>query len=138
MSQDVSYTREQIRENVLKLEAALQDQPQYAGEVTHHFAPGLYGREIFMAKDSLVVGKIHKHAHLNSLLEGSCTVVTEHGDELLEAPAVWTSKPGIKRAVYCHTDVRWVTYHPTEETDLSKIESEVIAPDYSNLLEDIK
>jgi|TARA_R110000744_G_scaffold374475_1_gene487281 hypothetical protein len=132
---DVSLSRESIRASVLGLEEILKQQPdQYSGKVLHHYAPSLYGREIFMAKGDLVVGKLHKHAHLNSLLEGSCTVVTEDGKELLTAPLVWVSEPHIKRAVYCHTDVRWVTYHPTEETDLTKIEAEVIAPDYQTLL----
>jgi|TARA_R110000765_G_scaffold307307_1_gene401161 hypothetical protein len=135
MKKEVSSTRAELRGSVLELEDILAQEPQYAGEVTHHFAPGLYGREIFMAKDSMVVGKIHKSAHINSILTGTCTVVTEYGNELLEGPCVWVSKPGIKRAVYNHTDVRWVTYHPTEETNLTKIEAEVIAPSYDNLLE---
>jgi hypothetical protein len=37
------------------------------------------------------------------------------------------SEPGTKRAVYAETDVVWTTIHPTEETDLEKIEEEVIA-----------
>jgi quercetin dioxygenase-like cupin family protein len=104
--------------------------------VEHHFAPGCYGREIFMPAGSVVVGKIHRHAHLNVLLEGECEVVTEHERERLTAPHVWVSTPGIKRAVHNITDVRWITFHPTEETDLTKIEAEVIAPSYDNLIEE--
>ena len=133
-------TRKQVREDVLELEALMKTHPDQIGQqegVTHHFAPGNYGREIVMEAGTLVVGKLHKHAHLNFLLEGQCSVVTEHGREDLVAPRVWVSEPGIKRAVYNHTRVRWVTVHPTEETDIEKIEAEVIAPSYDNLLEEL-
>jgi hypothetical protein len=133
---EIDRTREQARGDILSLEGAVRDLPQYTGEVIHHFAPGLYARELRAAKDSLVVGKLHKHAHFNTLLEGECSVATEFGDERIVAPAIWVSEPGTKRAIYCHTDIRWVTYHPTEETDLDKIEEAVIAPDYNHLLGD--
>jgi hypothetical protein len=107
--------------------------PTFDAPVTNHFAPGLYGREIFMAAGNCVVGKIHKHAHLNVLIEGHVVVVTEEGREEFHAPRVWVSTPGTKRAVHCITNTRWLTCHPTEETDLEKIEAEVIAPDYGTL-----
>ena len=99
---------------------------------THHWAPGCYGREIFMAEGTVVVGKIHKHAHLNILLQGEVTVSTEFGNERFSAPRVWVSEPGTKRAVYNHTDTRWMTIHPTDETDLEVIEEHDIAPTYED------
>lgn len=93
----------------------------------HHFAPGAYGREIFIPQGMMVVGKIHKHAHLNVLSQGHVLVYTEDGPEEFSAPRTWVSSPGTKRVVYAVTDVVWTTIHVTEETDLEAIEDFVIA-----------
>jgi len=98
--------------------------------LTHHFAPGLYAREILLPKDSLVVGKIHKHAHVNNISKGSVIVYTEFGKEEYHAPCQFISKPGTKRAVYALEDTIWTTYHTTNEIDLEIIEADVIAKDF--------
>lgn len=96
----------------------------------HHFAPGSYCREIFIPAGMMVIGKIHKHAHINVLSKGHVLVYTENGPEEFEAPRTWTSEPGTKRVVYAVTDVIWNTIHVTEETDLEAIEDFVIAKTY--------
>jgi quercetin dioxygenase-like cupin family protein len=98
--------------------------------VTHHHAPGLYAREIFIPAGVLIVGKIHKHSHVNTISKGRVIVATEFGTQELVAPVTFVSVPGTKRAVVAQEDTIWTTYHPTEETDLAKIEEEVIAPDF--------
>jgi len=136
MAEQALSSMDVSRDQIIDLQQAIVDTCEpfdIDSGLTHHFAPGCYGRELFMPKDSVVVGKIHKHAHLNVLLEGTVSVVTEFGDETFSAPKVWVSEPGTKRAVYNHTDVRWITFHPTEETDIEKIEDEVIAPDFDSL-----
>jgi hypothetical protein len=40
--------------------------------------------------------------------------------------------PGTKRALYIHEDATWVTFHPTPETDLEKIETQLIAKDFDD------
>ena len=62
---------------------------------------------------------------------GKIAVVTEFGSEIIDGPRTWVSQPGTKRAVTAIEDTIWTTVHPTEETDLEKIESHVIAPSYS-------
>ena len=101
--------------------------------VNNYICKGNYAREIFINAGTCMIGKIHKHEHINVLSKGRCLVVTEDGREELEAPLTWISKAGIKRAVYAYTDVIWTTVHPTNETDLDKIEDEVIAKDYDDL-----
>jgi len=126
------------REKILTLEAQMKDFNRVHGlsepecPLTHHFAPGAYGREIFLPKDSLVVGKIHKHAHLNMIMKGKVSVATEEGIRVYEGPLVMVSKPGTKRVVYAHEDTIWVTVHLTQETDLGKIEDEIIAKSYTD------
>lgn len=97
--------------------------------VQHHFAPGVYMRQMDAAAGTLVVSKMHRTEHMNILLKGSLTVATEDGIQLMTAPCVLKSMPGTKRIGYFHEDSSWITVHPTEETDLEKIEQQVIVPD---------
>jgi hypothetical protein len=100
----------------------------------HAFAEGIHVREIFIPKGTVIVGKIHKYAHPNFLMRGDVIVVTEGGGrEHLSAPRAWISQPGTKRAVVALEDTVWITVHATHETDLTKIEDEVIATDYEAL-----
>lgn len=99
----------------------------------HTFADGIYVREIFIPKGTVVVGKIHKHAHPNFLLKGEVEVVTEYGgSEHLIAPLSMISKPGTKRIVRALQDTVWVTVHhnPTDTQNLDIIEKFVIADSY--------
>jgi hypothetical protein len=98
--------------------------------LTHHFAPGLYAREILIPAGVLIVGKIHRHAHVNTISQGRVVVATEFGVIELAAPHTFVSKPGTKRAVLALEDTIWTTYHPTDETDLERIEDYVIAPTF--------
>ena len=43
------------------------------------------------------------------------------------------TKAGTKRVVFCHTDVCWTTVHHSHETNLEKIEEEVIAKSFEEL-----
>lgn len=103
--------------------------------LTHRFAPGIYARQFDLPADSLVVGKIHKHSHMNFLMAGVVVVKSEFHSETFAAPRVWMSEPGIKRAVLTLEDAMWVTVHPnpSDTRDLGEIEDEVIAPSYAQL-----
>jgi len=124
-----------FRDSILGLQNELLGMDQVDCPVTHHFAPSVYAREIFMPAGAVVVGKIHKHAHLNIISKGKVIVSTEFGKKQLVAPCTFVSEAGTKRAVYIVEDCIWTTIHPTEETDLEKIEEHVIAKDYDALLE---
>lgn len=124
------------RVDVLLFESELAKQPGvFFGDtdncpLTHKFSEGMYVREIFIPKGMCVVGKIHKHSHPNFLLKGEVLVVTEQGKEHLKAPLSMISPAGIKRVVFALEDSIWITVHATQETDLVKIEDEVIAKTY--------
>lgn len=122
-----------LRDKVTALEEWLKTLPQLPEDVHHHFAPGVYMRELRIPKGACLTGKIHRTAHLNILVKGDISVLTEHGVVRLIAPAVISSSPGIKRAGYAHEDTIWITVHPTHETDLQKLEAELIAPSFEAL-----
>ena len=97
--------------------------------VEHHFAPGVYMRQMNAKAGTVVVSKMHRTEHMNVLLSGSLTIATENGIEYLKAPAVIKSMPGTKRIGYFHEDTSWMTVHPTYSTDLEEIERQVIVPE---------
>lgn len=125
--------RQSFRANVLFLQEKMNEHEQVECPVKHHFSGNSYAREIFMPAGTLVVGKIHRHAHLNVISQGECYVLTEGGVEHLKAPITFVSLPETKRVVYCVNDVIWTTCHVTDNTDVGAIENELIAPTYNDL-----
>lgn len=114
-----------LQNTMLEMESTLDE-----FKLTHHFAPGVYAREMFLPQGHTIVGKIHKHAHLNIIQKGIVVVSTEEGSKEMSGPCVFTSYAGTKRAVYIKEDAIWITIHVTDETDLEKIEDQIIAKDF--------
>jgi hypothetical protein len=127
--------KDDFRDGILKLQDHMKSMESVLDDcvVKHIFAPGCYAREMTIPKGTLIIGKIHKHAHLNIISKGCVRVATEFGPSFFEAPYTFVSEVGTKRAVYALEDVVWTTIHVTEETDLGKIEDYVIAKDYAAL-----
>lgn len=92
----------------------------------HHFTDGLYTRETHMPAGSIVVGKKHRYRVTNIMVKGHVSII--NGDEVAEykAPCIFESEAGVSKVAYFHEDSVWLNCHPTEETDLEKIEEEVI------------
>ena len=126
------------REAIMRLQDAIVygglDVGPAACPVQHHFAPGAYGREMTLPAGLVVVGKIHKHAHINVISKGRVQVFTEQEGVLeLAAPCTFVSSPGTKRVVHVLEETVWTTVHVTDKTDLAEIEREVIATDFSEV-----
>lgn len=110
-------------------------------ELQHFFTPldddygcSTYARQLFMPKGMVVVGKLHKKAHLTFLMKGTILVVSENGGkQRLTGPLTFVSPAGVKRVFYIEEDTILTTVHLTKETeeeDLDKVEEEVISPTY--------
>ena len=123
------------REAILGFQSELDKQPQCAPPLRHHFAPGTYAREIFLRAGTVIVGKIHRHAHINVVSAGKCLVFTDEGPQHVEAGETWGSKAGTKRIVFVIEDTLWTTVHenPTNSTDVEWLESQLIAPAFDQL-----
>jgi len=125
------------RAQILELQALMQAEFTAPWEqdfpVVHIHAPGLYARQMTIPKGGIIIGKIHRHAHVNTISKGRVWVVTEFGKDEIVGPVTFVSQPGTKRVVVAQEETIWTTYHPTEETDLAKIEEHVIAPTYEAL-----
>lgn len=102
--------------------------PQREMPLTHHFAPGIYTREIFMPADTFVIGHVHKTEHLNVVLTGRATVHMEGETRELVAPCIFKSAAGVQKMLYIHEDMRWATVHVNadDETDIATLEERLI------------
>lgn len=99
----------------------------------HTFVDGAYVREITMPKGALLTSKIHKIRHPYFVLRGDVSVLTENGVIRIKAPYSGITLAGTKRVLYCHEETVWTTVHITNETDLDKIEKQIIAESYDEM-----
>ena len=91
--------------------------------VTHTFKDGLYIREMTIPKDTLFIGRVHRHGHYCELVSGSVIHITEHERHELKAPFSMKTTPGYQMALYALEDVVGRTYHTDNgERDLEKLE----------------
>jgi hypothetical protein len=125
-----------MRRKILNLEAAMENEAgmgEAGCPLEHLFAPGLYARHILLPAGATIVGKIHKHAHLNFIQFGHVTVATPTGTAEYVGPCSFTSEAGTKRVVVVHEAALWITVHATQLTDIDEIEKEIISPSFQAL-----
>ena len=127
-----SVSREQIM-NLEQVMREMPDQIDWEEYTYHHFADGVYLRELFMPAGMVVVGKIHVTKHLTIVASGTVQITTDKGVEEITGPTVFVSPAGAKKAIHAITDATLMNPHPTDETDLDKIEDEFIAPSFEEL-----
>lgn len=128
---------------MLEFESALGNMPDAkfgddACPLNHFFADNLYIRQMTAPKGMLNTSKLHKTNHPYFILKGDVSIVTGNGILRIKAPHFGITKAGTKRIVFFHEDTVWITVHSTNETDLKKIEDEVIAKSYDELPETVK
>ncbi len=133
----------QMVNKMLEVESAIADMPdaKFGDDccpLKHTFGDGLYIREITMPKGCLLTSKLHKTTHPYFVLSGDVSVMTPDGPIRIIAPYSGITKAGTKRILYIHEETVWVTVHATKETDLEKIEDELIAKNYEGLPEEVK
>lgn len=128
------------RERIMQLQDAMLNTPGTLGEneinegnLEHFFATGVYGRKLFIPKGNLIVSKIHRGKTLNVIVEGVISVISEHGYHTYIAPHIFVSNPFTKRVVIALEDTTWLTAHGSHQTDLAKVEDEIIAKDFAEL-----
>lgn len=118
-------------QKVLRLEAEIAAMPQVELETVHHFSPGLYARELRIPAGVVLTGKIHRTEHINVVSAGRMVVYSEDGGvREICAPFTFISKPGAKRVGIALEDTVWTCFHATSETDLDKLESDLVADSF--------
>lgn len=132
LGEDIS--KEKIQSAIAEMEALMLAQAETVETpLKHYFSRNLYAREMTIPKDTFVVGKIHKYQSLSIVSKGDISVLSIDGVMRVKAPCTIVASPGTKRLVYAHEETVWTVIHSTSETDLEKIEAEVIAKDYSEV-----
>lgn len=112
------------------LSNAMRSLPQWEPVTRHYFADGMYCREVARPAGTLIVGKVHKQEHFYIVMTGEVEItgagqIPQH----VTGPRVIVSPVGTKRVVYAHTDAVCMTVHRTDETDIEKIEAQLVEDD---------
>ena len=102
--------------------------------VKHHLKDGLYTREIFMPKNSLVVSFIHKQSHPSFFLKGEMSVLLDTGEvKRIKAPMVVQTDIGTQRVAFMHEDCVWTCVYKTDAETIEEAEKEVYTYNYKEL-----
>ena len=123
------------RDEIDRLQTEMVKMPQVELQTEHYFVPGMYCRRVFRPAGTLIVGKVHKRPHFFLCAKGEIIAWTENGMKKLQAGDVVECKPGTKRVTLATQDSIGVTIHKTEETELEKIELELVEPDETSMFD---
>lgn len=128
-------TPQQLRARIVKFENLILDGEQVDIPVTQYFCNGTYVREITIPTGVILTGKIHKHPCLSVVLTGKMEVITDQGPKIIEAPMVYESPAGVKRAGQCLEECRWLTIHSWNGPELNEYQmaSELTVDTYEQL-----
>lgn len=96
-------------------------------EINHHFVGGLYAKEAFIPAGTCISKHVHTHDHLSALMLGKVLVDVDGVVSTLSAPALVTIRAGSLHKVTALTDVTWVCFHKTDETDPSNIDEVLVS-----------
>jgi hypothetical protein len=107
-----------------QLEAKLVQYPQADCPVVHRFTPGLYSRECFTRAGLIFTSRIHLQDHQFLFSMGLVAIWCEgKGWVRMDSPYHGITPAGTRRVVLSLEDSIITTFHPTEETDLQKLEA---------------
>lgn len=145
---DVLYSINEYR-GVLweKIEAFNEFLKQQQGVVLHHtkemeevfplnhkIENGMYTREVFMPKGSLVVSFIHKQNHPSFFMSGEMSILTDDGTvKRIKAPQIVMTETGTQRIAYMHEDCVWACVYRTDAKTIEDAEKEVYTDNFREL-----
>lgn len=94
--------------------------------IKHHFAAGVYAREMTLEKDGEALTHEHKYDHLSVLGSGSAIVEVDGEMAVLHAPCVIEIKAGKAHRIQALTDITWFCIHATDVADPEKVDEVLI------------
>ena len=124
-------------EDVMNLcDVELMKLPPVECPLTHRFTPGMYIREIFMPKGSIVTSLLHLTTHPFFILKGDVNVYYPGLPvERYIAPYTGITKAGTRRLLYNNEDTVWITCHITDLTDPDEIMESITSNDFNPLID---
>lgn len=112
---------------IMALEQAMMGMRTIELPLEHWFPAGLYARKIFMPAGTTLTSKVHKSEHLSIIMQGDVTVYSEDGStKRLQAPQIFITYPGTKRALHIHEDTVWLTVHACGARAVDDAERELV------------
>lgn len=110
---------------ILALKSEMLKHEQLELPTEHIFHGGMYCRQMFQPKGSVVLGKVHLSEHFFMLVSGTVKI----GHDEVKAPYLMTCEPGVQRALWALTDALYMTIHRTDATTVEQAEAELVEPD---------
>ena len=102
--------------------------------IKEHLDNGMYTREVFMPKGSLVISLIHTQNHPSFFLKGKMSIITDDGEvKTIQAPLHVNTKIGTQRVAYMHEDCVWTCVYKTSAKTFKEAEEDVYTNNYRNL-----
>lgn len=95
-------------------------------EIEHHFAPGVYAKQVTIPAGSVLTQHRHTFDHMSILASGKVTVQLGSRRREYVAPAVINIPAGLNHTVCSHTESVWFCIHHTDEVDPDKIDMELV------------
>jgi hypothetical protein len=110
-----------------KLELELTKLEQVNFKYVHRFTPGLYAREMFIPKGTLLGGALHKTQHMFVISMGEISTCDVSGNVVhMKAPFTGITEVGTRRFGFAHEDTIMTSFHATDETDPDKIAEQIV------------
>lgn len=121
---------------ITELKNACLELDQVECPIDHHFSDGIYSRTMKVPAGTFVIGKIHRFKTLNIMTKGKALIYTGDGQPAKEinTPFTFVSDPMERKMAFFLEDSEWINVHPTNETDLEKIEEKFIVPEEEYLI----
>lgn len=96
-------------------------------EYVHRFTPGLYSREMFIPKGTVLGGAMHKTQHMFVISKGDISTWCPDGKIVrMKAPFTGITEVGTRRLGFAHADTIMISFHATDKTDPDKIAEEIV------------
>tara|TARA_R110002051_G_scaffold151019_2_gene223580 strand:- start:902 stop:1429 length:528 start_codon:yes stop_codon:yes gene_type:complete len=133
---------EEFNQNIKALEGAVshkvgnpqEEEMKAVFPLKQHIEGGLYTRELFMPKDSVIVSMIHKQQHPSFLLKGKVSYITDEGEiKTIKAPHTIFTQIGTQRVFYMHEDSDLCCVYKTEAKTFEEAEADVYTDNYREL-----
>ena len=112
--------------SIIKLQNKMLNGPQVHIPTVHRFTDGIYSREMTVPANVCLVGAKHKTRHFFIISKGKCVINDGETIQTLEAPYHGVTEIGTKRAITAITELVFTAFHVTDETDIDKIECDII------------
>jgi len=94
--------------------------------IQHHFADGLYAKQMMLPAAHFAVTHAHEYDHLSILSSGRVLVDVDGKTSEYTSPACILIKAGEHHKITAIEDAVWFCVHATDETDPDKVDEVLI------------